>query len=175
MIYLLLAVHFLFSTSELEKRSLLDNKIEILVPKGFAEMSQDLINLKYPGKNRPRLILTDQPGTTNIAFTLTESPADSSLIDEYLEMVVKSYKKSFPDAEWKRVGVELINGRKVGCLRLISQAIDQKLYNYIFLTDVDSKLLVGTFNCTLTTLPQWEATADTIVHSLKVKPQVDGE
>ena len=46
---------------DLEKRILIDNRIEILVPKDFKEMSKELINIKYPGKIGLKLFLQTTP------------------------------------------------------------------------------------------------------------------
>ena len=39
---------------ELEKRKLLDDKIEIFVPKDFKPMSEEMLNFKYKGKGKPK-------------------------------------------------------------------------------------------------------------------------
>ena len=82
---------------------------------------------------------------------------------------MSSYQESFPKATWKGDGVTIINGRKVGYLKLITDAIDQRVYNYVFLTYCDGRLLIGTFNCVEKLLPKWESTSEEIVQSLRVK------
>src|SRR5262245_38814842 len=99
---------------DLEKRTLIDNKIEILVPKDFKEMSKELIAVKYPGKNRPNLILTDETNTTNLGFSLLENSADSTLIEAYKDGIKASYKNKFPSATWISEGVTRVNGKKIG-------------------------------------------------------------
>lgn len=154
--------------NKLEKRTLLENKIEILVPKDFREMSQEHINLKYPTQNRPKYILTNEATTTNLAFNIMENRADSSMIDLYRGVFKAAFLKKFPDAKQVSDGAQQINGKKVGFLQLITTGKDQPIYNYIFFTDMEGKLLLGTFNCVEKDMPQWLPVSEEIVRSLKI-------
>ncbi len=164
------AIFLILSLSgiELEKRILLDNKIEILLPKDFNVMPEEMRKLKYPSTNAPKLVLSDENGTVNIAFSITNSKANQEVITAYLEVLDKTMSSAHPDAEWKGKGIEVINGKKVGYLKLNTKAIDQPIYNYLFFTDLDGKLLIGTFNCITKLAAEWMPVADEIVKSLKV-------
>lgn len=154
---------------ELEKRIILDEKVEILIPKDFKPMTAAMLDLKYKGANRPKLVFTDENGTVNIAFSLLPNAATPDQIEDYKNAIKNTYQQSFPDATWVGDGVRIINGKKTGYIKLVTNAIDQKIYNSIFITDCDGKLLIGTFNCTEKLLPDWKETAERIVASLKVK------
>lgn len=168
--FVFIASLLLLGNIELETRSLLNDKIEILVPKEFKEMSKELLDVKYPRtQNRPSYVLTDEGATVNVAFTHLPNAADKTVIEAYKNSIKSSYEKAFPTAVWKGDGVATINDKQVGYLKLITQAADQKVYNYLFMTDVDGKLLIGTFNCTEKLMPEWEEVGEKIVKSLKVK------
>ena len=62
-----------------------------------------------------------------------------------------------------------MNGRKVGFVELITPAIDTKVYNLIFFTDLNGQLLLCTFNCTEKNIGQWQPAAKEIMASLKLK------
>lgn len=132
-------------------------------------MSAEMLDLKYKGQNRPTIVLTDDDATVNIALNLLPNPANEGLIESYKNSVKSSFQKSFPNAVWKSEGVKTINGRKVGFLKLITQALDQGIYNSLFITHCEGKLLVGTFNCTEKLMPAWEETSEQIIQSLKVE------
>jgi hypothetical protein len=160
---------FSITNIELEKKILLENKIEILIPKEFKVMPKEMRKLKYPGANAPELVLSDEDGTVNIAFSIVANTrANQSTISGYVDAISNSMNKAHPEAAWKGKGIEVINGRKVGYLKLITDAVDQKIYNYLFLTDLDGKLMIGTFNCVQKYLPEWEPVADEMVKSFKV-------
>lgn len=155
---------------ELEKRELFDKKVEILIPKEFKIMSAEMLDFKYPNRvNRPKLVFTNEDGTVNVALNMLANSATQANVTAYKDAIKNSYRKAFPTAAWQGDGVVNINNRKVGYLKLITQAVDQKVYNYLFLTDVDGKIMVGTFNCTEKLMPEWEPIAQKIVSSLIVK------
>lgn len=124
---------------------------------------------KIQGKNRPKLILTDESGTRNLGFSLLDSPADSTVIEAYKDGIRDFYKKTFPSATWIADGVTRINGKKVGYFKIITDAIDQRIFNHMFLTNCDGKLMTGTFNCVEKDIKVWESISDQIVSSIKVR------
>ena len=157
------------SNSKLEKKLLLNDRIELKIPKEFTIMGEELVKLKYPLESRPNLIYTNETGGINVAFSLTNSKANQEGIASYKDYLVKTFEDAYPSAKWIGNGVKIINGRKVGCLELITPAIDTKIYNKMFFTDLDGKLLICTFNCTEKSLAEWKPVANEIMYSLTVK------
>ncbi len=155
--------------NELELKSLLNDKIELKIPKKFERMSEELMKLKYPSERRPTLVYSNESGEINVALNLTQNKASQDLIESYVQNFVDMFKNMHPTAEWKDSGVKEINGQKVGYLKLITPAIDTKIYNTVFFTDLDEKLLLSTFNCTEKNIAEWEQIADEIMNSLKIK------
>lgn len=157
-------------TIKLEKRSLLQDNIEVLVPTHFVPMSAEMLALKYPtGPNTPSVVLTDEDGTVNIAISHISNQATPDIIEAYQKSIKTSFRTSHPKAIWKGEGVKLLNGRKIGYLKVITQGRDQPVYNYLLLTDLKGRLLIFTFNCTEKLLPEWEPTAEKIISSFRVK------
>ncbi len=167
--FLLLLVSSAQPLHELELKSLLNDKIELKIPKDFTLMPEDVIKIKYPENNRPTTVFTNAKTTTNIALNLTEHPANQSLILKYKESFLSTFSKSIPTAEWKSNGVKEINVKKVGYLEFISPATDTKIYNLLFFTDVDNKLLICNFNCIIQDTNEWVSVANEIFNSLKIK------
>lgn len=154
---------------ELEKRTILNNKVDILLPKEFEIMSEEMMKLKYPSERRPTLVYTDKTGSVNIAFNHTTNKATQSQIDAYKDTFVSTFKNLYPSAEWLGTGTKEINGRKVGYMELITPAIDTKIYNLIFFTDFDGRLLLSTFNCVVEKQKGWHPSAQQIMNSLMIK------
>lgn len=153
---------------DLEVRSLLDDKIELKVPIDFNVMSEELLQVKYPASNRPTLVYSNETGGINVAFNHTPNQANQEAIASIEQNLVQVFKTNFPTAEWKDHGTKEINGRQVGYLEMITPALDTDIYNLLFFTDVEGKLLICTFNCTIEHLNSWESTAHEIMSSLQV-------
>jgi hypothetical protein len=156
-------------TIELVRKTILNEKVEILLPKDFEIMTEDMLNIKYPSSRRPTLVYTDETGGINVAFNHTTSNASPQQIDAYKDNLVATFKNAYPSAEWKGTGMKVINGKNVGYVELITPAIDTKIYNLIFFTDLDDRLLLCTFNCVEKKQKDWKESAQQIMNSLKIK------
>ena len=155
---------------ELEKRSILLDKVDILVPKDFNVMSEEKVKLKYPIGKGPTLVFTNEEATINVAFSTTPDLASEYLIPEYLETFKNTYENIFPSAIWYSSGVEKINGKNIGKLEFLSPAaIDTKVYNLIFFTDLDGALLIVTVNAKEKQMNDWKPIAHEIMNSITIK------
>jgi hypothetical protein len=169
---LLLAISILglisatISKVELETKIFLNGKVKLSIPKEFGIMSEEMMKIKYPSERRPTLVYTDESGGINVALNLTQSQANQDNISEYKDYFIKTFKGLYPSATWKDNGVKVINGRKIGYLELVTPAIDTEIYNLMFFTDLDGKLLLCTFNCTKESINDWSPIANEIMNSL---------
>jgi len=168
-IALLLFPFFSFSQDKFDKINLLENKVEILAPKELSKMTDQMWSFKYPKRARPILVLTDENGEVNLIADMTKQPAAENQLASFKDFQIAQLKKSRPDLKVLEDGVKTINGKKVPYFKFLSQAIDQKVFNYYFFTLVDGKILLFTFNCIEKLRTTWEKSADEIVASLKTK------
>lgn len=165
----ILLVSFTYRVIDLELKTLFDGKVEILLPKSFEIMKEALLKVKYPSERRPTLVYTNESTTVNIAFNHITSKATQQALEQYRNVLAATFKNNYPDAAWEANEIRTINNRKVGVIIVTTPAIDTKIYNQIFFTDVDDRLLIGTFNCTIKEKEAWKATAEKILNSLVVK------
>ncbi|MEJ8547422.1 hypothetical protein [Brevibacillus borstelensis] len=156
------------ASDKLEAKKVLSDKVEILIPKGFDIMSEEMAKVKYPGENRPTLIYTDADGSVNLAFNHTPTPVQDSQIKELKDQMKQVFEQGYPDATWYKDEVTQINGKNVGVFELLTPAADTKVYNLIFFTELDGKLLMMTFNCTDKLMDEWKPLAQQILQSYKV-------
>lgn len=169
--FLLLLLPFCsFAQTTLLKRTFVYDKVELLVPHDFLVMTQGLMDEKYPDRGqKPSAILTSADGDVNLVISFTTQPIRPDQVTAYKDFQIAALKKSHPDATWIGDGVKTINGKDVGYYKLLSNATDQKIYNYYFFTILEGRVLLFSFNCTEALLPQWKDTAEEMVASLKVK------
>lgn len=152
-------------TVKLAELSLFSDKLSLLIPDSFDVMSDDMAKLKYPTDHRPTLIYTNEDATVNIAFHHTEDAVTDQEIDEYLTLLKQSFTNAYPSAEFYDSDVIKINSKKVGYVELLSQAVDTDIYNLIWFTVLDGRLLLMSFNCTEELMDDWEPIAKTIMDS----------
>ncbi len=154
---------------DLEVKSLLNDKVALKIPKDFDIMSEELLKFKYPSERRPTLVYSNESGGINVVLSLTQNQATQQMIPVYKDNFVQTFKNLYPSAEWKSSGVKTINGKEVGYLELVTPAMDTEIYNLMFFTDLEGKLLLCTFNCTKKSMEEWTPTAKEIMSSLKIK------
>lgn len=154
---------------DLVTRSLLKDKVELKFPKDFKIMPEAMMKIKYPSERRPTLVYSNETGGINVALNLTQNQANQQMILTYKDNFIQTFKNLYPSAQWKDSGVKTINGKQVGYIELVTPAINTEIYNLFFFTDLDGKLLLGTFNCTKKSMSEWTPIAKEIMNSLKIK------
>lgn len=157
---------------DLDTKSVLENKVKIKVPKNFNELSVDEINLKYPGRNKPGAVFSNELGTVNITLEIKTDPASQDMIEKYVsnynDLFVKMYKLGYEKEN--NSGVINVNNRKVGFVRILMPNKQKKKdYALMFFTDLESKLLMCTFYCPEGEVEKWKVTAEEIMNSIKIK------
>jgi len=158
-----------FSQGKLKSITLFDGRIELMVPKRMAEMSDEMWALKYRSRERPPMVLTDDDGEVNLLASGTRQSAIESQMTDFVDFQMDQLNKQRSDLAMLDHGVRTVNGKNVGFIKFFSTAADQKVFNYYFFIIVDGKVVFFTFNCIDKLRNDWEDTADQIVTSLKVK------
>ena len=161
-------VSLALTVDEIPLRSLFDDRVEIKVPEKFYELPEEMLKLKYPSERRPSLVYSNEKTTINLAFNLTESPANDEAMAIYTGKLVEVMKNVYPSAEWIGDGTVEINDRQVGFLEMITPAIDVEIYNLMFFTHLEGKMLMCSFNCTKPEMVEWKPTSHEIMESLKI-------
>jgi ABC-type Fe3+-hydroxamate transport system substrate-binding protein len=145
--------------------SLYNNKLRLSVPDYFTEMSSEMKRAKYPRGNSPDVVYTDEDGTVNVAFNYTPTVIKSS--DDLIKLSVEYAQQIQSRVEDFNNRTETINGLEFTVFEFISQAIDTRVYNLMFLTELDGRMLLGTFNCTEALKVEWQSIGKEILLSVR--------
>ena len=137
LIFLFLPV-FSFAQSKLDTISILNGKVKILAPKELSPMSDEMWKVKYRNTNKPTLILSDENGSVNLIGDLSNQSASEDQLASFKDFQFQQLKAKRPDLKLLNEGVKTVNGKKVAYFKFLSQAIDQKVFNYYFFSIVDA-------------------------------------
>jgi hypothetical protein len=154
--------------AELTKTSVLAGKVTLLIPQGFDLMSDDMRQLKYPNQARPPVVYTNAAGTINIAINHTpgEMPETSMpVLKSYLEGVLKN---QYPTATWLRSEAVSRDGRKLVFYDFRAPALDTTIRNIMVAASLDGRLLLVSFNCTISEEKAWESSGKRIIDSIEI-------
>lgn len=155
-------------TANEKKIYLLDKKVELTTPVELVEMSDQMYKLKYENRPRPALALSDKKGEVSLIGRITHQRANESQIVAYKDFQIAGLKKLYPDIKLIDGGLKTVRGKKVGYFKFLSQAVDQKIFNYYFFTVVDGEIILFNFNCIEKLRANWESKSEQMVSSLTV-------
>lgn len=156
------------SQQDLVTKKVLNNKLSILLPKDFVLMQNEMLELKYPiAERRPTEVYTDESGAINIALNLTQNQVTIEELPE-MEKALRHQFTNTSNITFNFSEIRTINGHKYIVIDFYSQAVDTKIYNLMFVTSINNRILIGTFNCTIEHFVQWKPVGLKIINSLKI-------
>jgi hypothetical protein len=147
--------------------SILNGQAEIAIPVEFTLMSDELKRFKYPTGNPPQEVYTDEDGAVNIAAT-TRALGNTPKLAEMVTALSAAVGRARNIPQWHDKGTRTINGRDFGYLEFTVTTIDTEVYNYIYFTFEDGKLIMLTVNSTVGKLAAWKDRLKASVDSTRI-------
>lgn len=146
-----------------------DNKMKIMLPKCFDDMPIELAKIKYPMEQRPKIIKTNEKTDINISLNLTHQP----YVDNQAKVVLKALKNAIANVHQNNLFLEQNietneYGATIAWFEFISHGIDGRLYNLMFFTSVDGKMMNGVCNCAEKDLLNWRVVFMEILKTINI-------
>lgn len=152
----------------LQKLNLLDGKLTVDLSDGFGLMGEEMLEAKYPASNRPTLVYTNENGTVNFAFNHTTNKIPKGKLPEILPAFVGQFNSIYSQIEWFKKDVEKVNGKDFVVLEFITPATDSKIYNIMYVTVIEGRMLMCSFNCLESQRNEWEFKAKESLNSIVI-------
>jgi hypothetical protein len=149
------------------EREIIDGKLYMTMPTGFGLMPEELAEFKYPSKNRPHYIFTDDEGEINICITITPDKLEDESIEDAKKYLKNMILKVNPKSEIIRDFI-VEGSTRTGYFDFISTAIDSDIYNLVFIFTLEGQFILGTFNCLHLDMARWKDVADQMAGSIRV-------
>lgn len=175
--FLTLVVHFSFfvysftfiAEPELITKQALGGKVQINLPVGFTVMEQEAVQKKYPQRaGRPLEVYTNADGSITVGLDHMDNKSSFEELPAYKKAFEAQFSK-INGIEFRRNEIKKVNGRDFILLEMITPIPDSKIYNLMYITSFEGRLLLTTFNCTEEYLEDWKSTALQIMNSIKVQ------
>lgn len=157
---------------EFEEKDFFDKKFKMYIPKDFEDMAENIKEIKYPSSNRPQIIKTDETGSINVTFSLIDNDLCEEWIEELKDGMKNIIKKTNPSNVFFTDGVEKVEDKNIGYFEFKSSALDDFIYNLMFLFELEGKTIMGTFCCLYSEHPDWRDIAFQMVKTIRVIKQV---
>ena len=146
---------------------LFDNKMQIMLPESFTDMPIEQAKLKYPMEQRPQVIKTNKRTDINYTFSLLEQPIENRQMKMMRDSLRRALRRARPDMKFMEDGLEEVEGHTIGWFEFISNGLDGKLYNMMYFTPIDNKLMQGIFNCPIKEAQNWKSVVLQVMHTIK--------
>ncbi|MBP9192243.1 MAG: hypothetical protein KBF96_06810 [Ignavibacteria bacterium] len=152
----------------MKQTSLLDGKIELLIPERLGYVQEEEFKKIYPSiAKKPSVVLIND--AKNIELIIDYRPQysmDNNAIDGPLDSQLEIFRKSFPQLKLLNREIKQVNKKNVGILEFIIPG--KEYYEYFFMSDIDSKPFIFSLRFPKTQSESWVKAADKILQSLKI-------
>ncbi|SNS15304.1 hypothetical protein SAMN05446037_100514 [Anaerovirgula multivorans] len=160
-------VHIGEEKFEFEDVEFFDGKMTMRIPEVFTDMPLEMAKMKYPSEQRPQSIKTNEDGSVNITLSLFDEAIEKDQIKECRNGFRSIIKRMNPSTLFFDNEIMDMEDTKIGYFDYRSPALDDNLYNIMFVRAIDSKLLMGTFNCIFKDMEEWKPVALQMILSIK--------
>lgn len=141
---------------EFEETEFFDGNLKMYIPNTFIDMSEEARRFKYPSENRPEIIKCNNTGSIAITLKLVNSPISDEYIEQLKDMMKAVTQRLNPANIYFDEGIIEVNEKQIGYFDYKSSAIDDFLYNFVFLLEFQGNTLMGTFSCSYSEHKQWK-------------------
>jgi len=155
--------------ANLVRRAFFDGRVSILIPRDFRRMSAGDVHRKYPGRDRPKIVLTDPSTEFDVGLSHTRHPITRDDLPNYVARLRDETRRRLPNARILRADVSDIAGRRFMIFHMETQAKDTRLDNYLLATDMGGSMLVIIFYTTVSKGAAWTGVRDRIIQSIRVR------
>lgn len=152
---------------EFQRFFFFNDEVSVMLPVNFAEMDQAAAKRKYPAENRPELIMTSEDTTVNFTFKYMNIPmSESQLIPAARQLRMAIQRLNPSNIFYESDAVEREDGPVIW-FDYKSYALDDAMYNFIYIAVNNGRLLQGAFNCPFSLYREWKAVAIQVIKSIR--------
>lgn len=137
--------------------SLLENQLTMRIPLQWEGLSEEQKKLKYPWEGRPDVILSNARVSMNLTLTQREVKMREERTEKVKNTTEFILKKMHPGSEEMESEVLEVEGKTIAYFELMTQAMESRVYNLMFLFSLRERETIGTFNCLESDSYDWKA------------------
>ena len=156
---------------EFEETEFFEEKLKMYIPNDFEDMPMETRKFKYPSENRPDIIKSNENGSIAVTFKLIDSPLNEENVEKLRDMMKLINKRLNPANIFYDEEILEVDEKNIGYFDFKSSAIDDFLYNFVFLLEFQEKTLMGTFSCSFTEYEEWKDIVIQMVSTIRLSKE----
>lgn len=162
-------------TIEFTKMDFYDGQIQMHIPAAFEVMESDLMDIKYPSSRRPDYIYTSESTSINVTLKIMEQQIKAEELENFTQTMMEILQKMQPTTNMLDIGFNEVNDVQIGYFDFITPALDNKIYNLMFLFIVGENVTMGSINCLKKEMNIWKPIAYGMMETISIQNKLDGE
>lgn len=149
------------------ERKLIEDKISIWMPEDFEALSQETIDAIYLLGNKPDMVFGNSYLTFSVGFHYTEHKVPNEYMGDFLKVTKLILEKSGPKVKIMAEKVRQTGRHTVSCIELISHSITDTVYNYMFFSSLEDRVLIGFINFNIKYQERYRPIAEEMIQSFR--------
>lgn len=149
-------------------RMLLDGKISIRIPDDFIHLEQDIVKTLYCLGNPPSIVMSNEPFLFLLGLTYTEHTIAEEQLKEFIELARQLMNKIGPRVNILETKIAKNHQDRIATMALVSETMDEPLYNYMFNASIDNRLFIGSLTFNYKHHERLVPLAEEIINSLRI-------
>lgn len=149
------------------RRELFDGKLSIMLPKNFQLMEASVAKIKYPMESRPQVIYTNAAANVNFAFSHQDTKIENDQVKDCCAQIKAGIARVNPAYVFGGSSNEAIGKVQLNWFEFVSFAIDMDIYNFMYIANLEGKILHGVFNCPAESSEEWKIVILEVVRTIK--------
>lgn len=150
---------------DFERKTLFQEKLSIILPVSFVDLPADMAKVKYTSQQRPQIIKTSLDTTVNLGLSMTDIKIYEEQIKTLKNQAQEALKRLNPAFVFYESKVETMNV-PLGWFEFKSYGLDTDVYNLMFVSRIEGKMLHGVFNCDYDDALEWREAARQMMYSV---------
>lgn len=157
-------------SADTRRVTLYDGMVSFEPPPEFSRLSEEIVAAKFPEARGPGIVYGNSRTTVSIAITYPPErmlrPEQLPDFKTFMESFLEKQKKGM---QWLKKEFVEINGQRWIHFELISQAVDTKIHNHMYLTSLDERVLLFNYNSTVEEYDSYKEALERSKNSIQIE------
>lgn len=157
------------------ERILLDGKAAIWMPEDFEEFTNEEIDAVYLLGNKPDVVYGNSYLNFSVGFHYTSNEVPNEYMGDFLKIARMIMEKSGPKVTIYSEKVRKKDNHTVSSMELVSHTITDTIYNVMFYSSLNGRVLIGFINFNYNYLNRYKKIAEEMLESFRFTEDTKGE
>lgn len=149
------------------ERTLLEDKVGIWMPEDFEELPKEAIEAIYLLGNKPDIVFANDYLNFSVGFHYTQHEVPNEFMGDFLKIVKLILERSGPKVRIISEKIRKTETYTVSKLELVSHTITDTVYNIMFFSSLEGKVLIGFIHFNYSFLERYKPIAEEMWQSFR--------